>query len=54
MHIQQMTIQHTYLKTTKNFYEALDELMNYVQNPYFTDQNVEKKRNNSPRNKHVR
>lgn len=27
-----------------NFYEALDEFMNYVQNPYFTDENVEKER----------
>ena len=29
---------------TDNFYEALDEFMNYVQNPYFTDENVEKER----------
>ncbi len=29
---------------TDNFYEGLDELMNYVQSPYFTDQNVEKER----------
>ena len=29
---------------TDNFYEGLDELMNYVQHPYFTDQNVEKER----------
>ena len=29
---------------TNNFYEALDELMNYVQNPYFTDENVEKEK----------
>ena len=29
---------------TENFYEGLDELMNYVQKPYFTDQNVEKER----------
>ena len=27
-----------------NFYEALDGIMNYVQNPYFTDENVEKER----------
>lgn len=27
-----------------NFYEALDEFMNYIQNPYFTDENVEKER----------
>jgi len=27
---------------TDNFYEALDELMDYVQHPYFTDENVEK------------
>lgn len=40
------TNDHTaYLfETTDNFYEALDELMNYVQNPYFTDQNVEKEK----------
>ena len=31
-------------ETTDNFYEALDELMNYVQNPYFTDENVEKEK----------
>ena len=29
---------------TNNFYEGLDELMDYVQHPYFTDQNVEKER----------
>ena len=29
---------------TDNFYEALDEFMNYVQNPYYTDENVEKER----------
>lgn len=40
------TNDHTaYLfETTDNFYEALDELMDYVQNPYFTDQNVEKEK----------
>jgi predicted Zn-dependent peptidase len=40
------TNDHTaYLfETTNNFYEALDELMDYVQNPYFTDQNVEKEK----------
>ena len=27
-----------------HFYEGLDELMDYVQNPYFTDQNVEKEK----------
>ena len=27
-----------------NFYEALDELMDYVQHPYFTDENVEKEK----------
>lgn len=27
-----------------NFYKALDELMDYVQNPYFTDENVEKEK----------
>ena len=31
-------------EATSNFYEALDELMNYVQNPYFTDENVEKEK----------
>ncbi len=29
---------------TNNFYEGLDELMDYVQHPYFTDENVEKER----------
>ena len=29
---------------TDNFYPALDELMDYVQNPYFTDENVEKEK----------
>ena len=40
------TNDHTaYLfEATNNFYEALDELMNYVQNPYFTDENVEKEK----------
>jgi len=31
-------------EATENFYEALDELMDYVQNPYFTDENVEKEK----------
>ena len=31
-------------EATDNFYEALDELMDYVQSPYFTDENVEKER----------
>lgn len=40
------TNDHTaYLfEATDNFYEALDELMDYVQNPYFTDENVEKEK----------
>lgn len=40
------TNNHTaYLfECTDNFYEALDELMDYVQNPYFTDENVEKEK----------
>ena len=40
------TIDHTaYLfECTDHFYEGLDELMDYVQNPYFTDQNVEKEK----------
>lgn len=40
------TNNHTaYLfEATDNFYEALDELMDYVQNPYFTDENVEKEK----------
>ena len=40
------TTNHTaYLfESTDNFYEALDELMDYVQHPYFTDQNVEKEK----------
>ena len=29
---------------TDNFYEAMDELFDYVQSPYFTDENVEKER----------
>ena len=40
------TNDHTaYLfECTDNFYQGLDELMNYLQNPYFTDENVEKKK----------
>lgn len=41
------TNNHTaYLFEDNNgkFYEAIDEFMNYVQNPYFTDENVEKER----------
>lgn len=40
------TTDHTaYLfECTDNFIPALDELMNYVQNPYFTDDNVEKEK----------
>ena len=40
------TNNHTaYLfETIDHFYEALDELMDYVQHPYFTDENVEKER----------
>ena len=40
------TNDHTaYLfECTTNFYEAMDELMDYVQNPYFTDENVEKEK----------
>ena len=40
------TNNHTaYLfECTDNFYEALDELMDYVQHPYFTDDNVEKEK----------
>ena len=40
------TNNHTaYLfETTEHFEEALDELMDYVQKPYFTDQNVEKEK----------
>lgn len=35
----------TYLfECNDNFYEALDELMDYVQNPYYTDENVEKEK----------
>ena len=29
---------------TDNFYEAMDELMDYVQHPYFTNENVEKEK----------
>lgn len=40
------TTNHTaYLfECTENFYEALDELMDYLQHPYFTDENVEKEK----------
>lgn len=40
------TNDHTaYLfECTDNFYPALDELMDYVQHPYFTEQNVEKEK----------
>lgn len=40
------TTDHTcYLfECTDNFYPAMDELMDYVQSPYFTDQNVEKEK----------
>jgi predicted Zn-dependent peptidase len=40
------TNNHTaYLfEATDNFWEALDEFMDYVQSPYFTDENVEKER----------
>ena len=40
------TNDHTaYLfECTENFYPALDELMDYVQQPYFTDENVEKEK----------
>ncbi len=50
------TNDHTaYLfEATENFYEALDELMDYVQHPYFTDENVEKeKRYHRARNNDV-
>lgn len=40
------TSDHTaYLfECTDHFYEGLDELMNYVQNPYFTNENAEKEK----------
>lgn len=40
------TSNHTaYLfECTDNFYPAMDELMDYVQHPYFTDENVEKEK----------
>ena len=40
------TNDHTaYLfECTDHFYEGLDELMDYLQNPYFTDKNVEKEK----------
>lgn len=40
------TSDHTaYLfECTDHFYEGLDEFMNYVQNPYFTNENVEKEK----------
>lgn len=33
-----------YFSGTDNFYKGLDELADYMQNPYFTDENVEKER----------
>ena len=40
------TDSHTsyHFSGTSNFYEGLDELMDYFQHPYFTDENVEKER----------
>ena len=40
------TTDHTayYIETIDNFEENLDEFMNYVQSPYFTDENVEKEK----------
>ena len=40
------TNDHTaYLfECTNNFYEGLDELLDYIQHPYFTDKNVEKEK----------
>lgn len=40
------TNDHTaYLyEATDNFYDALDEYMDYIQNPYYTDENVEKEK----------
>ncbi len=29
---------------TENFYESLEHLIDYVQTPYFTDENVEKEK----------
>ena len=31
-------------ESAENFYSALDELMDYIQHPYFTDENVEKEK----------
>ena len=40
------TNNHTayYFECTTNFEQALDELMDYVQHPYFTDENIEKEK----------
>ena len=40
------TDSHTsyHFSGTSNFYKGLDELMDYFQHPYFTDENVEKER----------
>lgn len=40
------TTDHTafLFECTNHFYEGLDELMDYVQHPYFTDKNVEKEK----------
>lgn len=37
-------ITNYYFTTTENFNECLTELLNFVQSPYFTDENVEKEK----------
>lgn len=37
-------ITNYYFSTVNNFYECLEELVDFVQKPYFTDQNVEKEK----------
>ena len=37
-------VTNYYFSTNDNFYECLNELVNFVQSPYFTDENVEKEK----------
>ncbi len=38
------SITNYYFSTVNNFYECLEELVDFVQKPYFTDENVEKEK----------
>ena len=44
MHPPQMTTQHICSNVQIHFYEGLDGINGFVQHPYFTDKNVEKKK----------